>query len=302
MHCGKEINVIRFGGPVFMANEKAAGAGESHSAQGDPELLARKHKEKGFTAAYVPKIDIKDTALIKATREAFNKEGVILAEAGYWENILETEAESRAFHRDRQLEALALAEELGALCSLNIFGSYCHGNGNSRHKAINFSEEAFDAAVEMARYFIDTVKPKTTFFAYEIFPFDITDTPENMERLIKAVDRKQFGAHLDLVNLINSPRAYFSSGDIARECVRRFGDRIVSCHVKDIAMKEPSISVILEEVVSGTGNLDLKTFMTQIEGIPRPVPFMMEHLRDEAEYDTAAANIRKTGKELGINL
>jgi sugar phosphate isomerase/epimerase len=295
--------MIRLGGPVFMADEKAAGAGESHGASGvDPALLARKHREKGFTAAYVPKIDINDTATIRATREAFEKEGVVLAEAGYWDNIMDTNAESRTFHRQRQLEAFALAEELGAVCSLNIFGSYCHGNGNSQHKALNFTDEAFEAAVDMARYFIDTVKPKTAFFAYEIFPFDIIDTAENIERLIKAVDRRQFGAHLDLVNLVNCPRAYFSSGDIARECVRRFGDRIISCHVKDIKMKEPSISVILEEVPMGQGNIDLKTFMRQIEGLSRPVPFMMEHLNDEAQYDAAADYIRNTGRELGINL
>ncbi|MDR3147157.1 MAG: sugar phosphate isomerase/epimerase [Treponema sp.] len=294
--------MIKFGGPVFAAGERAAGAGQSHGFQGDPALLARRHKEKGFTAAYVPKIDINDTDTIRATREAFEKEGIILAEAGYWENIMDTDAGTRAFHRQRQLEALVLAEELGARCSLNIFGSYCHGNGNSRHDALNFTDEAFEAAVDMARYFIDTVKPKTAFFAYEIFPFDITDTPENIERLIKAVDRRQFGAHLDLVNLINCPRAYFSSGDIARECVRRFGDRIVSCHVKDIKMQEPSISVILEEVPMGQGNIDLKSFMCQIEGLARPVPFMMEHLKDEAQYDAAAEYIRNTGRELGIEL
>jgi sugar phosphate isomerase/epimerase len=294
--------MIRLGGPVFMADEKAAAAGESHGVAGDPVLLARKHKEKGFTAAYVPQIDVQDRELIKATREAFAEEHIILAEAGYWENIMDTDGESRAFHRARQTEALYLAEELGAVCSLNIFGSYCHGNGNSRHTALNFTEEAFEAAVELARYFIDTVKPKTAFFTYEMFPFDITDSPENIERLIKAVDRKQFAVHLDLVNLVNSPRAYFSSGEIAKDCIRRFGDRIVSCHVKDIKMKEPSISVILEEVIAGTGNLDLKTFMRQIEGLSRPIPFMMEHLKSEAEYDTAAAHIRRTGKELGINL
>jgi sugar phosphate isomerase/epimerase len=295
--------MIKFGGPVFMGNEKAAGAGEDHGAAGiDPVLLARKHREKGFTAAYAPKIDPKDAALIKATREAFAKEKVIIAEAAYWENIMDTEAESRAFHRQKQLDALYLAEELGAVSSLNIFGSYCHGNGNSQHRAENFSGEAFDAAVEMARYFIDTVKPKTSYFCYEIFPFDIVDSPENIEKLIRAVDRKHFGAHIDLVNLINSPRAYFSSGEIIRDCVCRFGDRIVGCHVKDIKMKEPSISVILEEVVSGTGNLDLKAFMRQIEGLSRPIPFMMEHLKNEDEYDTAAANIRRTGKELGIDL
>jgi sugar phosphate isomerase/epimerase len=295
--------MIRFGGPVFMGKERAAGAGQSHGAKEfDPVLLAKKHKEKGFTAAYVPQIDIKDARLIKETREAFEKEKIILAESGYWENIMDTDAETRAFHRNKQLEAFYLAEELGAVCSINIFGSYCHGNGNSQHKALNFSDEAFEAAVDMARYFIDTVKPKTAYFVYEIFPFDIVDTPENIERLIRVVDRKQFGAHFDLVNLINSPRAYFSSGNIAKECVRRFGDRIVSCHVKDIKIKEPSISVILEEVVSGTGNLDLKEFMRQVEGLSRPIPFMMEHLNDEEEYDIAAANIRKTGKDLGLKL
>jgi sugar phosphate isomerase/epimerase len=226
----------------------------------------------------------------------------MLSEAGYWENIMDTDAASRAGHRQKQLESLILAEELGAVCSVNIFGSYCHGNGNSQHVALNFSEEAFEAAVEMARYFIDSVKPKTAYFCYEIFPFDITDTAENLERMIRAVDRKQFGVHLDLANLINCPRAYFSSGEIAKECVRRFGDRIVSCHVKDIKLKEPSISVILEEVLLGTGNIDLKTFMRQIEGLTRPIPFMMEHLGSEDEYDKAAAKIRETGKELGLNL
>ncbi|MDR2663751.1 MAG: hypothetical protein LBC31_12215, partial [Treponema sp.] len=62
------------------------------------------------------------------------------------------------------------------------------------------------------------------------------------------------------------------------------------------------ISVILEEVPMGQGNIDLKTFMRQIEGLSRPVPFMMEHLNGEAQYDAAAEYIRKTGRELGIEL
>jgi sugar phosphate isomerase/epimerase len=291
--------MIRFGGPIFMDNAKAAGA---ESSAGDPVLIARKYKEKGYTAAYVPKIDVNNKELVRATRKAFEEEGIILAEAGYWQNIMDTDAETRAQHRSCMMDALLLAEEVGACCAVNIFGSYCHGSGSSQHKDLNFTEEAFEAAVEMARYFLDAVKPKTACFTYEIFPFDVIDSPESIERLIKAVDRKQFGVHLDLANLINCPRAYFTSGDIAKECIRRFGDRIVSCHVKDIKMKEPSISVILEEVIMGTGNIDLKTFMRQIEGLSRPIPFMMEHLKNEEEYDTAAAYIRKTGKELGINL
>jgi sugar phosphate isomerase/epimerase len=294
--------MIRFGGPVYIDGTGVPDLRSGGAPFADPLQVARRYREKGFRAARVPRIDMKDPASVKATREAFKKEGVILAEIGYWDNLLDTDGETRAFHRARVLEALYAAEELGAVCAVDILGSYCHGNGNSVHVGENFSDEAFEAAVEIARYFIDTVKPRTAFFCYEIFPFDITDSPESLERLIRAVDRSQFGVHLDLCNLINSPRAYFNSGAIAKDCVRRFGDRIVSCHVKDIKLKEPSISVILEEVPMGEGNIDLKTFMRQIEGLSRPVPFMMEHLHGEAAYDAAAEKIRAAGKELGIDL
>jgi sugar phosphate isomerase/epimerase len=285
--------MIRFGGPVFF---------ESGKAPDDPALIARRYREKGFTAAYVPKIDVNNRELVRDTRKAFQDAGVMLAEAGYWENLLDTDSATRAANRSKMMDTFVLAEELGAACAVDILGSYWHGNGSAHHEALNFSDEAFEAAVEIARYFIDAVKPKTASFAYEIFPFDVIDTAESIERLIKAVDRKQFGVHLDLVNLINCPRAYFASGDIIKDCVRRFGYRIVSCHVKDIKLKEPSISVILEEVIMGTGNIDLKTYMRQIEGLSSPIPFMMEHLKNEAEYDTAAAFIRKTGAELGITI
>ena len=287
--------MIRFGGPVF------TGDGEGAVAADDPVALARLHKEKGYTAAYVPYgLDVNDTAKIREVRAAFEAEGVMFAEVGFWDNLVDADDKTRAFNRRMMVDSLALAEELGAGCAVNIFGSYCHGSGNSQHTAKNFSEEAFDEAVEMARYFIDTVKPKTACFAYELFPFSVVDSPAQIARLIKTVDRRQFGVHLDLVNLINSPRAYWNSGGIMRECIDLFGDRIVASHVKDIKMREPAISVILEEVVAGTGALDMAAFVREIGRLPQEGPFMMEHLADEAEYDRAAAHIRTIAASEGI--
>jgi sugar phosphate isomerase/epimerase len=296
--------MIRFGGPIFMGTGgKAAGAGESHGANAeDPVALARAHKKKGFTAAYAPKVDLKDGAKIRAIRDAFQKEDVMIAEVGFWDNLVDLDSVSRKGNRQCMVEALALAEELGARCAIDILGSYCHGNGNSRHSAENFSAAAFDEAVEMARYFIDTVKPKTAFFVFEIFPFNVVDSPAEIGRLVRAVDRRQFGVHLDLVNLINSPRAYWSSGEIMRESVRLFGDRIVAAHAKDIKLKEPAISVILEEVVAGEGNLDIATFLRELDGLPLEVPLLMEHLATEDEYDVAAAHYRKIAAQEGISI
>lgn len=295
--------MIRFGGPIFPSHIKAATAGESPSGGGtDPRVLARAHRAMGYTAAYAPAVRLDDAAGIRAIREAFAAEGVMIAEVGYWDNLVDTDPATRSRNRQCMLNALALAEELGAACAVDIFGSYCHGNGNSQHVARNFSAEAFDEAVEMARYFIDTVKPKHACFTYEIFPFSVVDSPAGIAQLIEAVDRRQFGVHLDLVNLVNSPRAYWGSGEIMRECVRRFGDRIVAAHAKDIRMKEPAISVILEEVIPGQGALDMAAFVREIHRLPQAVPFMMEHLRSEAEYDQAAAYIRGVAAAEGIGL
>jgi sugar phosphate isomerase/epimerase len=285
--------MIRFGGPVFLSGKVPAD---------DYAAIARAHRAKGFTAAYAPGISLKDSAKIKAAREAFAAAGVMIAEVGYWDNLVDADADTRRQNRQRMVDALALAEALGARCAVDIFGSYCHGGGSTRHVARNFSKAAFDEAVEMARYFIDQVKPKRTCFTYEIFPFDVVDSPAMIAKLIRAVDRRQFGVHLDLVNLINCPRAYFASGAIMRRCIKLFGDRIVAAHAKDIKLREPAISVILEEVVAGQGNLDFATCLRELYRLPQAVPYMMEHLGTEAEYDQAAAHIRQVAKAEGIEL
>jgi sugar phosphate isomerase/epimerase len=295
--------MIRLGAPVNMP-EKAPGPGEDHGAVvDDPRELVLAHKAKGYRAAYAPKVTLKEPEKIKAVREAFAAEDIMIAEVGYWDNIMDLDPKERAYQRANMVNALAIAEELGAKCAVNIFGSYAVlKNGNAQHAARNFSSEAFEDAVDMARYFIDEVKPKTAYFAYEIFPFSVVDTPEMIEKLIWAVDRKQFGVHLDLVNLINCPRAYWNNADIARECVARFGHRIVSAHVKDIKMKEPAISVILNEVICGTGVIDHGTFAKVLHDLPQDIPFMLEHLNSEAEFDQAAAWVRARAAEQGVIL
>ena len=296
--------MIRFGGPVFMKrDDRAAGAGEDHGAAADdPVAVARAHREKGYRAAYAPKVSIDDADGIRAVRQAFADEDIMIAEVGYWENLIDTEPETRQAHRQKMVDALALADELEARCAVDILGSYCHGNGNSQHVAANFSEEAFDEAVEIARSFIDEVKPATACFSYEIFPFNVVDSPREIARLIAAVDREMFGVHLDLVNLINCPRAYWNSAAIMAECLSLFGDRIVAAHAKDIKMQEPAISVILEEVRAGEGDLDIGAFVRGLQGLPQEVPLMLEHLSSEEEYDLAAAHYRKVALAEGIEL
>ena len=172
--------MIKFGGPVF-------------ESSGDPRAVAKAHKAKGYTAAYAPwGLKPGETERIKAIREAFAAEDIIIAEVGYWENLVDLDGETRKKNMAAMTDALYLADELGARCAVDIFGSYVRGKGDASFSAKNFSEDAFADAVDIARLLIDTVKPKTAYFTYEIFAFNIVDSPETLERLIKAVEREKY--------------------------------------------------------------------------------------------------------------
>lgn len=295
--------MLRFGGPTFLRTSTAAEAGTSHGEpEVDPQLMVKKLKEKGFTAAYAPRLEISQADEIRETRRTFEQADIMLTEVGYWANLLDTDRTERAKNRDRLAEALAVADALGARCSIDILGSFCHGHGSSKHSGKNFSDEAFEQAVEIARYCIDSAKPKTAFFVYEIFPFNLVDSPEGIATLVRAVDRSQFGVHMDLVNLVNCPRNYFRSAAIIKRSVELFGDRIISSHAKDIKLREPAISVILEEVRPGLGGLDMAAYLRALNSLPHTVPLLMEHLDDEQEYDLAATYIRDVARDEEIGL
>lgn len=294
--------MIRFGGPSFEKQVNASYTEDNHIKGFDPYLMVDWLKSRNYRAGYAPRLSLDDKETIRETREAFEEADIMIAEVGYWENLLDLNEDVRKKHRKGMIEALALAEELNASCAVNVIGSYVDGESINNHVSKNLSEEAFDEAVYMAREFIDAVKPKRSYFCFEIFPFTVVDSAESIEKLIKAVDRKQFGVHLDLANLINTPRLYWNNREVLKDCIRRFGDRIVAAHVKDLKMKIPSISVILEEVPAGQGIIDIGYFAKALNDLPQEIPFMLEHLKDEKEYDEAASAVRKQALEKGVNI
>ena len=283
--------MVRLGSVIMGDREGDAAVGAAHgSAVADVYDLARAHRERGLSAAYCPQVAVADHERIRDIREAFAGEGVLLAEVGGWRNMLHPDAAEATRERQRMAEYLAIADEVGALCAITCIGSP-GGPGQGSHDAFNFTPEAFDAAVENARWLLDTVKPRRARFVYEIYPFSVADSPANIRRLLDAVDRPRFAAHMDLVNLVNCPRLYYDNASLARECVRLFGDRIVSAHAKDLAMRE-EVSVIMHEVRPGHGAIDYRTYLRVLHELPQVVPLMLEHLPTQSEYDRGADYIR----------
>lgn len=293
--------MLVLGSPIFIKEDQV-----NYSAQIDNEdeleLLITRIKENGFKAAYCPYIDLKNTSLIRQAKEAFQKEGILLGELGYWENMMDTNPDDRERKRQGVMDALALADELGAYCAITCVGTFANGS-HRQHRAESFSERAFDEIVNLAQQVIDTVQPKTAKFCYEIYQFNVLDNIDDMERAVKAVNRKEFASHMDLVNLVNSPRNFFKNLELCRDFTERLGDSLISCHVKDVWMNtDVNDDVAFKEVMCGRGGIDLAGSMKVLSELDKTVPYMMEHLTSQEDYFEEAAYLRTLAADNNIEL
>lgn len=266
-------------------------------SESDPFAFARAHRAYGYGAAYCPPVGIGDTKRLADIEKAFAGENVTIAEIGIWRNLVTRDAKVRKAHRDIALEKLAVADAVGVKCAVSYIGSYEPGSDYGPSPE-NLTEGAFDDAVEVARYLIDTVKPKRTKFALEMEQYSLPDSVDMYVKLIRAVDRPAFAAHVDPVNLVLTPRTYYNTGGLIREIFEKLGPWIVSCHAKDIVLHHQA-ALHFDEIMIGKGTLDYRAFLTGLERLGRDVPLMLEHLNDP-EYAVARDEIFKVGDALGI--
>jgi sugar phosphate isomerase/epimerase len=277
---------IRLGGPIFVQSN-------------DPAALAREHRKLGYSAAYCPEIaTLSDSKLLAEIERAFAAENVVIAEVGAWKNMLDPDSAKRRGNLEYVTQRCALADAIGAMCCVDIAGSY---NPTSWYgpDPKNLSREFFDATVENCRHILDAVKPTRTRFTVEMMGWNLPDGPDAYLELIRAVDRKAFGVHLDVCNGINSPQRFYRNSDFIRECFRKLGPSIISCHAKDLRW-DIELNVHFEEVIPGRGQVDYRAYLGELARMGRDVPLMLEHLKTAEEYDEGGRYIRKVGDDMGL--
>lgn len=276
--------MVRFGGPLF----------EDCS---DPDRWIAALRKKGYTAAYCPVGKEATSDVVKSFSDAASKAGMTISEVGAWSNPMDPDSQKSKEAIEHCRKQLALADEIGARCCVNITGS--RGEPWASHHPKNLTQETFDLIVQVTRSIIDAVKPKRSFYTLETMPWMYPDSIQSYSDLYHAIDREQCAVHFDPVNLINCPSRYYGNGALIHKFVDRLGAMIKSCHAKDIIMK-PEFMVHLDECRPGTGSLDYATFLGEIHQLPDEVPIMLEHLPNEAEYDLAAEYVRSVAKKEGI--
>jgi sugar phosphate isomerase/epimerase len=277
---------MRLGGPVFLEQQ-------------DPASWASAVRAKGYRAAYCPVRADAGSAVIQAYAQAARQAGIVIAEVGAWSNPLSSDDEERKKALLLCQQQLALADEIGAFCCVNIAGSF--GPRWDGPHPENLTPAAFDRIVAVVREIIDAVQPGRTYYTLEPMPWIYPDSPDSYLELIRAVDREQFAVHLDPVNMICSPQRYFSNAAFLRECFEKLGPYIKSVHAKDTLLSD-RLTTHLDEVRPGLGQLDYRVFLREMDRLPADTPFMLEHLEKEEEYQLSAEYVRSVAEEIGVEL
>jgi len=277
---------MRLGGPIFLKSD-------------DPAELAKEHRRLGYRAAYCPPDSmLKTQADIARVREAYAAEDVCIAEVGAWVNPLDADPQKAKDNRQYIAQRLSLADELDARCCVDIVGSLRPDKWDGTHIS-GYSDEFFDAVVEAFREILDMAKPTRTAMTFETMPYYFLDNPEDYLRLLAAIDRPGVAVHIDMCNCFSNPRDFYNNAAVTQRTFKHLRNLIRSCHLKDLRLDDAGGTVKFYETVLGTGSLDIASYLKCVDALP-DCPIMLEHLPDEATYDTARKYALSVMQQCGI--
>lgn len=256
-----------------------------------PKEWADKMVSIGAKAVVFPVNCDADKELIDAYVSAAKEADLVIAEVGVWNNVITINEEERKKNIEYAIRQLKLADYVGAKCCVNIAGTYSGPKWDGGYRE-NYSKEVWDMTVKSIQEIIDGAKPIHTKYSIEPMPWMIPSSIEEYEQLIKDVDREAFGVHMDLINMINCPNRYFFQEEFMDDVFARLGDKILSCHLKDIRLKE-QFTFQLEETACGKGCLNIEHYTQCAHKVDPDMPVLIEHLNTDEEYLESFAYVKK---------
>lgn len=256
-----------------------------------PKEWAAKHKALGLETVVFPVNCDEEEKTIMAYKNAADEIGLTIAEVGIWRNTLAADPNERKRWIDYAIRQLRMADAIGAACCVNVVGTPYGPRWDGGYRN-NFSSELWKMAVGMIRQIIDSARPVRTKFCIESMPWMIPSSPDEYLHLIEDVDCAEFGTHLDVVNMITTPKRYFYNDEFLKECFQKLHGTIVSCHLKDILLKQ-DYTFQLQECACGKGTLNIELY-TQLATKENPhMPMIIEHLTTDEEYMTSVQYVRE---------
>lgn len=199
-----------------------------------PEQWAEILENCGFRAASFPVDYRAPVGLIDAYTKAAREHDIRIAEVGVWDSPHLSDPQRAREAQTRCLEQFRLAEYIHADCCVNVSGAagdqwfFCYRE--------NYDEALYAKNVEFLQRLCDTVKPQHTVYALEPMQWMLPWDPRQYLKLLRDVDRKGCGVHMDIFNFVRDPYGYTHQEELMEEAFSLLGGSIASSHLKDILL------------------------------------------------------------------
>lgn len=279
----------------------------SYFTDTDPEAYVAECVRHGYRAAPCPAVSIAEPEKIREIRDAFSRADIVIGEVQAWVSALDPRPDVRKKHEEAIAEALAIADELDAVCCVTVAGTLDpqDNDASDMPHPENFCESTFDKVVDWVTRVLKTVKPQRTKLGLEMSPWTPVDGPESYLRILQSVNHPALAVHLDPSNAILTPRLLWSTTELINHCFDTLGPWIISCHAKDLFYSDSVAKlrhVSFTEVVPGRGAMDYRTFLRRADAISPNLPMIMEHLPRPEDYEAGANFIRSLAEKMGVRV
>lgn len=246
-----------------------------------PREWGKTLKAAGLKSVVFPLDSSAPESLIEEYVEAASENDLMIAEVGIWKNAIARDEKERLENLKYSINQLLLADKVKARCCVNVAGS--SGERWDGGYASNYSFDTYKKTVDMVRTVIDEAKPRNTYFTLEPMPWMLPDGPDEYLQLIETVGRDRFAVHMDIINMINSPKRFFFQEDFLEEVFEKLGNRIRSCHLKDIRLLS-EYTFMLRECAPGEGTFNFEKYVELANKYDPQMPMIIEHMSSDEAY------------------
>jgi len=272
-----------------------------YRAESEAELdeLADKLDCYGLSALVAPKtLETFSEDQAASYGEKARSLGIVIGEAGFWENLLTGDLELRQSRIERLRRVMRLADIMGCRSTNTMVGTKHPSDRPLFPHAYNFTRECRGEFRDIVLRVLDGLELKNSKYGIEPWYTNFFYQPEDIKAFIDDVGHPLFGVHMDQANMI-SHASFYNTRDMIHRTFALLEEHVVSVHIKDIGWQGDHFGLRWNEVFIGDGTMDLEEYVRFISRLGPDITVYCEHFADEGEYAINFARLHQVARKAG---
>ena len=231
--------------------------------------------------------------------EAARGLGLVVGEAGMWDNLMTRDEEVRDARIDRVRTLLRKADLMGCRCVVTLVGSTDTSDSPLAPDPVMLSDDGVRAFREVVERILDGLTLERTRYGVEPWRTSFFYEPGDIAAFLDLVGHPCLGVHLDLVNMVGR-RSYVDTIGLAERTFTLLSDRVVGAHLKDLRWDHEHLSLKWDEVPIGDGVVDHAAVLRGLATLDPDLACFCEHLGTVAAYETSFTRLHGIADEAGV--